>query len=465
METEEMCFQIGKDHWAFLDEIEAPMWADLNLEVKCNYKDFDDRWFHTTHMFHQCSSLQLKAAFAHSGEGNASSSSPKLPSSVSRSRGKHYTSRKTGGNCQDFALNKKHPVKALSGKTSWGNSGFREDIKPKLSFINSKGTSKLKSSLIVDRKVPRTTKDHFKVLNDQTPSEGNMSSGVDKASESNTSNITSENDQKLQQTNMEISNPAFGNSSRLVSAMRISLRKSRATRPASRVDVSSKNNSSSCGRLSRDSNSVSGKSSVGSSSNPGHDVSRPAYELVQQRDQTPSSRIEERMTQVTKNKTKESYVSTTSNIQVKCRFINSRKEVTSILSKPTQKDAANSKVKSKTLHPKALKPRKVDEQSLSTGAVKAKEKVIVSARSYIVSAGNENLTGRVPINKNLTGRVPIDKKWSNRDIANGVMARRQRATKLNLPQKDGRTRHQKGKISSPSKVTQSTLSTRRVFLR
>ncbi|XP_048226539.1 uncharacterized protein LOC8283256 [Ricinus communis] len=458
MDSEEISLKISRDHWAFLDEIEAPMWVDLTLEANSNYTDVDDGWFHTSHLFHQCSSLQLKAAFAYSGEGSASSdiidlkrtSSPELPSSVSRSRGKHYASKKWGGKCPDFSLNKKHPVKALSGKSTTESTGFCGEMKPKLSFINSKANSRLKTSLVVERDLTRNTKEnHHCATYTDGNSEGSLGSMVDKASESNASTITCENDQKLQKRNLEISSRAFGHSSGLVSAMRSSLRKSCATRQASRVDV--RNNNSNNRRQLRNSNSASGKSSVGSSSNSGYDVQWPTFALTQQSEQTPNSRNEARMIRVMKDKVKASYASKASFVQGKGGTSNSRREGTSNASKPTQKEAANSKVQSKTLRAKALLPVRINERRSLTGPAKAKVKVAMGRPSRMVGAGSENSTG--------------NQKCSNGDIASGVMVRGQKAAKQYLSQKDDRTGRLKGKISSPSRGKHSTNTTQRVYLR
>ncbi|EEF40639.1 conserved hypothetical protein [Ricinus communis] len=328
MDSEEISLKISRDHWAFLDEIEAPMWVDLTLEANSNYTDVDDGWFHTSHLFHQCSSLQLKAAFAYSGEGSASSdiidlkrtSSPELPSSVSRSRGKHYASKKWGGKCPDFSLNKKHPVKALSGKSTTESTGFVGN-ETKLSFIIQ---SKLKLKLVW------------------------------------------------------------------------------------------------C-----------------SSSNSGYDVQWPTFALTQQSEQTPNSRNEARMIRVMKDKVKASYASKASFVQGKGGTSNSRREGTSNASKPTQKEAANSKVQSKTLRAKALLPVRINERRSLTGPAKAKVKVAMGRPSRMVGAGSENSTG--------------NQKCSNGDIASGVMVRGQKAAKQYLSQKDDRTGRLKGKISSPSR--------------
>ncbi|XXG41670.1 hypothetical protein AAC387_Pa01g2089 [Persea americana] len=102
------------------EEIEAPMWVDLTLEAQSTDKDIEDAWFQTSHPFHQSSSHELISMFSPSCEGKMKSPDfhcpdPKLPSSVSRSRGKHYGSRKwKEGEHEVISLDKQHPIKHAS---------------------------------------------------------------------------------------------------------------------------------------------------------------------------------------------------------------------------------------------------------------------------------------------------------------------------------------------------------------
>ncbi|KAI8024901.1 hypothetical protein LOK49_LG02G03962 [Camellia lanceoleosa] len=108
------------DQWAFLDEIEAPMWVDLNLEATSGYEDNDDNWFKISHLSHQSSSRQLISAFSRVGEGNTNkTSSPKLPRSVSKNNGIKDWGQ---SNCSGVASNKHHPIKNLISKSSRLNS-------------------------------------------------------------------------------------------------------------------------------------------------------------------------------------------------------------------------------------------------------------------------------------------------------------------------------------------------------
>ncbi|KAL3325549.1 hypothetical protein AABB24_036669 [Solanum stoloniferum] len=253
------------DHWAFLDQIEAPVWVDLTLECKSAYKDMDDEWFHISHPFHQASSRELK-----SGEssiilehGMQGSSSPKLPPSVSRSRGKDFRSRQWSQGDQMLTLDKKHPVKHLS-------KGGLEADKVVEHKTNHK---KLTSSAAID------SDSACQALNSRDKSSNSLAVYSDKT-RSISSSITSEHgevcykqelcvsdssstitSEACGQKSLEVSGPVLGQTTGLLSSLRVSLRKSCVTRQASRMEVNV------C-RQSEGRKSSSSKSSVGSSSIP-----------------------------------------------------------------------------------------------------------------------------------------------------------------------------------------------------
>lgn len=181
-------------------------------------------------------------------------SSPKLPTSVSRSRGKDYTSGKwRRGNC-DVSLHKEQnngiggknvlvyrkkkiePRKtSLNPKSLVVDLGSCEEMKSKGSFVGQKGTSGM--TLITQRSstVKWNSLRHATVGASQCDS----SSMIDKASESSTtSTVTSESDLQPQHNFFAVSNRALNNnSSGLLSELRITLRKSCITRQASRVET------------------------------------------------------------------------------------------------------------------------------------------------------------------------------------------------------------------------------------
>ncbi|XP_023538205.1 uncharacterized protein LOC111799046 isoform X1 [Cucurbita pepo subsp. pepo] len=136
------------DHWAFLEEIEAPMWVDLTLEGKsknqniCSYFDCsDDKWFYTYHPVHQTSSHDLKSEFSRLFEEAKALdfellvyTIPKILTSVSRSRGRDFDNNKSKGIGQDFAMDKQVIVEELSS----GSAATKWKPRPKPSFTDSK---------------------------------------------------------------------------------------------------------------------------------------------------------------------------------------------------------------------------------------------------------------------------------------------------------------------------------------
>eukprot|EP00258_Populus_trichocarpa_P044197 XP_024460216.1 uncharacterized protein LOC18095654 [Populus trichocarpa] len=405
----------ARDHWAFLEEIEAPIWVDFLVEAKSNYQDVDDEWFRTSHPFHQCSSGQLKAAFAYSGEKSTSSDfeckgsfSPNIPSSVSRSRGKHYASKKWGGGGHDISMNKQHPVKVLS-KSSRVNSEPNDKIKPKLSLVNSKGTSRSKVSVVSGKSFTRNAKEtDLEAKSGQGGTESSLNSLVVKAAESNTSTVTSERDHQAKQRNLEVSSRGFDHASGLLSAVRNGLRKSFVTRKASRVEINDEN------KQLRDRKSSSSKSSWGSSSNPGYDAKSSTLAF---KEQTPDSRNVARMTEAARKKTKDSDMSRASDVRVKEKVFNSRKGGISNVAKSASLEALKSKVQNQTLRVKALADHRGNELHPLPGTAKAKEKVRVGGINKLVGPGKENVTGKASLSLNCSSR----------------------GTKLNVPQKGDKT--------------------------
>ncbi|XP_078437091.1 uncharacterized protein LOC144707733 [Wolffia australiana] len=104
------------DHWSFLEEIEAPMWADLKLEAEKGSQDTDEEWFFISHPVHQLSSRFLKSSI-HDKTQNKTKvwCSPCLPESVSRSRGKHYNSEKSSRKKLDVSPSNRHPIRKFTG--------------------------------------------------------------------------------------------------------------------------------------------------------------------------------------------------------------------------------------------------------------------------------------------------------------------------------------------------------------
>ncbi|CAL9133208.1 unnamed protein product [Musa acuminata var. zebrina] len=161
----------GNDHWAFLEEIEAPLWADLTIEAQSMDNDIDDAWFRVSHPIHQMSSQQLKKSFKNVGKYQdilliSRCYSPKIPESVSRSRGKHYESRKWLGNVNGSLTAKQHPVRKLMGGKSL------DTVKKKATTWNSS------TSTITESSSSRKPLQSSSVLEANAATERSLSSGV-----------------------------------------------------------------------------------------------------------------------------------------------------------------------------------------------------------------------------------------------------------------------------------------------
>lgn len=364
------------DHWAFLEEIEAPMWVDLTLELKIGNQDIDDSWFHISHPFHQRSSRQLMSAKPdHPLQG---CSSPKIPSSVSRSRGKHYKTRKWEiESRQNVPSNdeRHYPGKNLGCKTPREGKGSGDRTKPKPNYEN--------------------TKISFPLENGTDDLKDCSSSTKVKAGESNsTSTITSEIGQQNQgprnQTVYERSHRKFGQTNGLLSDLRISVRKSIATRLPLRVEINGGKQSDGCRSPSR-------KSSVGSSSNPSYEVKDKRVNAVEKRDGTPDSRTVLRLSKVAKNKV--SYVPKASTIRVNPR-VSYVKELTSNFRRGPNPRVSVAKPKV------ALAPSRVNENiPLPAGSTKLKDKVGLNRFNKMAAGGKENTIWRADASKKFGGNV------------------------------------------------------------
>ncbi|CAI9773482.1 unnamed protein product [Fraxinus pennsylvanica] len=361
------------DHWAFLDEIEAPTWVDLVLECDSKYQDKDDEWFHTSHQFHQYSSRELISVFSHSGERCANSDfglqgpcSPKLPPSVSRSRGTHCKSMELGqGKCK-ITSNKIHLVKNLRSKSSSMNSRSDNAIKGKPSDGKLKGHVNSMSNLVGESCLTETSE-----RADREPVTGfcyqetcSKSSAFSRGENNSMSTITSES---TEQQSMEVCSQIFGNSSGLLSSLRVSLRKSCVTRRALRVEV--KNQMQSEGQT-----SSSSKSSVGSSSNPSSD--RKNLTVRQNKEKTPDSQNVMRMSQAPTYKLNRSYVSRAPYIQARDMICKSNRDI--------KQEATKAKV---------LVPHLVNERAPLSMAKISKKSVRADHCDKTNGGGKENVTG------------------------------------------------------------------------
>ncbi|XP_010268838.1 PREDICTED: uncharacterized protein LOC104605686 [Nelumbo nucifera] len=400
------------DYWAFLEEIEAPMWVDLTLEAKYMNQDNDDAWFQMAHPFHRCSSHKLISAFSLSTGGNLNSnfecikpSSPKLPPSVSRSRGKHYKSRKWGEGSGAVSINKQHPIRILGGKIS--HTGSFQETKPLSSFTNPKCTAYTRSSFISQRSSRDSVR--YNSLKDKSTygdtknlclkasvaSEDNsiithlcnssksMSSFRDSQSSSNTKAcIVTENNQTTRfSSSMRISHTK-SSPSRQHSKMEIKkLKGQKASSSKSSVGSSTKN-----GKQSKGCKSSPSKSSVGSSLNPKCDIKSATHQETMNKDETPESRNTGRLTHAVHYKVKDSSAKT-STVQAPGLISGSRYGRKASAAISTYQKVS----KSKNAPPKALGHLKVNSQDPLKAYRKAKEKVGGDRSSRLARSSKANV--------------------------------------------------------------------------
>ncbi|GMP52821.1 hypothetical protein CsSME_00018503 [Camellia sinensis var. sinensis] len=368
------------DHWAFLDEIEAPMWVDLDLEAASGYKDNDDNWFKISHLFHQSSSRQLTSAFSRVGEGNANkTSTPKLPHSVSRSRGKSYRIKDWGqSNCCGIASNKHHPIKNLISKSSRLNSN--EKIKPKPSSGNRKGNARSKVNSVCSYPKPSSNFGDSKT--------GSSPAAIKEVESKSASTITSESGEQQHQNLLDVSSQTISHTSGLLSSLKVvTLRKSCVTRQALRVEIVG-------GRQLEGRKSSSGKSSVGSSSHPGYDVKNTTLRASLNKDITPdNNRNAMKAPQANCDKVKRSNMSKESTAKTRdLTFKSGCGSKTIAAAKSAHLETAKSKV-NKVVHSKAMRLHRVNAQDSVTGATKANDKVGVNMYNRLGN-GKENVTSQ-----------------------------------------------------------------------
>ncbi|KAL8128350.1 uncharacterized protein LOC141717313 isoform X2 [Apium graveolens] len=369
----DVCIKSPLDHWSFLDEIEAPMWVDLNFEVTGTLHENDDEWFLMTHQFHQCSSRQLISAFSHPGEvcinsvsGRQEPCSPKLPSSVSKSRGKHYK-RIVWPQSKCTIANKQHPVKSISSKLSG------VDCENNITETAGSSTSTMTTGFR-----------HRKTFSGATVSREGENNSI--------STITSESTTRNEKS-LEVAKQVSDQPSKLLSSLRTSLRKSCGTRPAARTDINRV-------RRSVGTKSSSSKSSVSSSSHPGHDVNNMTSRGKLHYEKTPDSRNAMGIYQAPKNILKGPNLSKASPVQkIRCgpqQKIDVRKSI--------NQENSKAKVESRPVRPKVLLPQRILGSDISF-ATKTKGKVQVSEqRKRCPGAGKENGLETMTTRKNSLAR-------------------------------------------------------------
>lgn len=425
------------DHWDFLEEIEAPMWADLISEAESAYRVIDDEWFHITHPFHQCSSRKLISAVSISGEEGCTNlihgpPSPKLPPSVSKSRGKDYKSREWRQS--KVTLSKQHPVKNLITRSSLVHSGSGKGVKPIFRTDKLEVHEGSRASSICESGVTEATGPNYSsVLSNFGVSKSHSSSLVYQGGGSNsTSTITSEGSGPQQKKSLEVSSQIPGHTSELLSTLRTSLRRSCVTRQASRVEVNG-------GRKSEGCKSSSSKSSVGSSSHPCYDGKNPTLGETQNKDKTPDSRNVKRVSQAPRIKPKVPTLSKGPTVQVRGVSSNTRggNEIAAL------KETTKAKAQKHSLHTKALVPHRVNEQGHLT---------VRKAKS-----GVDN-------KKTVSGLVAASQKAYARDGAVGCMSQLQKPARKGVAQKSNRI-GAKEKTTGRSEGKEAMNAVKRVYFR
>ncbi|XP_055807107.1 uncharacterized protein LOC129875898 [Solanum dulcamara] len=377
------------DHWAFLDQIEAPVWVDLTLECKSTYKDMDDEWFHISHPFHQASSRELKSTFSCSGEssinlehGMQGSSSPKLPPSVSRSRGKDFRNRQWTQGDQRLTLDKKHPVKHLS------KGGLEADKiiehktnknhKKLTSFAALDSDSACQALSSRDKKISSNSlavySDKIRSISSCITSEnGEPCYKQELCVSDSSSTITSE---ACGQKSFEVSGQTTG----LLSSLRVSLRKSCVTRQASRMEVNV------C-RQSESRKSSSSKSSVGSSSIPYKE--REDETERENKEKTPDSRNVTPIVEV--KQANMSKVPVQAHNKTSIPKMVSGRSVSSSVPSETNKAKAHPN----NVQRKSLVPQRANGHVASILASKPSERIGSSQCRRVVSSGKENAVVRM----------------------------------------------------------------------
>lgn len=246
------------------------------------------------------SARELKYKFSHAGEEISISgvdleevNSPELPSSVSRSRGKHYNGKKWEGIDLNILFDKQ---KGLSKRGFQQGSRFGREVKPKSKSIVNQPKGLLSGKLKYGFEHYARGKTEYMAGNPVSSSSSDHRTGGSTAK----STITSENSQKYRELSRQPVDQKKSSSVR-----KVTLGKSFVTRKVSSIQPQKKSlevSSQSCDQKSRSSSvisvrrsyvsgkatskvevggdsmqprgrkSSSGKSSVGSCSNPGYEV-------------------------------------------------------------------------------------------------------------------------------------------------------------------------------------------------
>lgn len=182
--------------------------------------------------FHQCSSSQLVAAIICPTNSITiqEPSSPKLPSSVSKSRGKNYKIKQWEQRKCRVMPNKQHLVKTLA-KSSSMSSGSNDKMKT----VSRTGKA-IENGVEVCSSVGSNKSDAA----NNTRSKSSLPSIAKTEQEhenSSTSTITSDDIKHQKNKCSDVSYQTSSETSKLLSSLRVNLRRSCATRPAARAVI------------------------------------------------------------------------------------------------------------------------------------------------------------------------------------------------------------------------------------
>lgn len=441
------------DHWAFLEQFEAPMWVDLIVEANSGYENItDDDWFNESHLFHQLSARELKSKFAHSGEEAVAS--PALPSSVSKSRGKHYNNKNWGkGINLNVLLDKQQGLskgRCLKQGSSFGYEGKVKSMsnvsrtkglmseKSGLTFEHNtrgKAMSKASCNLVgssssMDKKnYERSTrsmvtseimlqKKDYKGYKKVSCDEKSKSSSVRSVSFGRSAITVEASRVQDQHKYMEVSSKQCDQKSRSSSVSSTSLRKSHVTPKVSKVEMDVGN------MKFRGRKSSSGKSSVGSCSNPSYEAK---FVSKQQR-----AKITDKNRCNPGNKSKTSSI--TAEGKGKGIIIGSNINV------------AKSLVKCQSVSSSTMLPGKVNKKNSTVGKKEAFDK------------GKENATRKLTVNKNC-----------NEGVLAGGIIKSQKTREHNRQHKDDKAGSAAltilGKVNDQCEAKNPGNPARRIYLR
>ncbi|KAK7342517.1 hypothetical protein VNO80_25472 [Phaseolus coccineus] len=421
------------DQWAFLEHIEAPMWVDLAVEAVSG----------GVGTFHQMSARELKSKFSQGEEILAPGidlqgvNSPELPSSVSRSRGKHYNNKKWEGIDLNTLLDKQTGRSGLQQCSSFG-----QEVKPRLKPNVNRPKRALSGKFGLTFEPHARGKPESKVSCSKPV--GSSSSDRKTGGSSARSTITSENTQKYTEVSSKPCDQKRSSSIRMVSVGKycvtrkvsniqtqkkclevssqpcdqksrsssvISVRRSYVSGKTSKVKIGDDSTQS------RGRKSSSGKSSLGSCSNTSNEVK---FVSRHQREKITDQKGGVTINPTIKNRCKPGETSKAFAISAEEAKSRNRKGSSINFAKPTYHPTAKSLVQYPSTGSKALLQHAVNKENSFMDGTKEKPRT-TKINSFTVK-GKENVT--------------VDQKCIARGVSAGGRVRSHRTTEHNLQKGD-----------------------------